>query len=237
MGKLRVLPVICAVSVACVFALQGCGQKEQKLSLPEMESKQMEEKGPGAGLENVMAKGVKPASPTGEFKKFYVYADQGYFKNHFIPAGWMGDYGDVSLSDASTVTPQSRRTCIRVKYSAQRKQGAGWAGVYWQDPANNWGNIKGGFDLTGAKKLTFWARGEKGGEVVTEFKMGGITGEFSDSASGSVGPIVLTNEWRQYTIDLASEDLSLVIGGFAFIVSAMENPDGAIFYIDEIAYE
>jgi hypothetical protein len=42
-----------------------------------------------------------------------------------------------------------------------------WGGVVWQHPANDWGDANGGFNLTGAKKLTFWARGEKGGEKVS----------------------------------------------------------------------
>jgi hypothetical protein len=124
-----------------------------------------------------------------------------------------------------------------VVYSAQKKQGAGWAGIYWQDPPNNWGNAKGGYDLTGAKKLTFYAKGEKGGEVVAEFKIGGMRGEYSDSTSVSIGPVTLTPEWKQYEIDLKNEDLSLVIGGFSFVISAMENPNGATFYLDEIIFE
>ena len=182
--------------------------------------------------------GEKAATgPSGEFKKFYVYADQGYFKNHFIPSGWMGDCADIKYNDSCTNTPQSRRTCIRVTYTAQSKSGAGWAGIYFQEPANNWGSTKGGFDLTGAKKLTFWARGENGGETIAEVKMGGIRGEFSDTATSSIGPITLTPEWQQYTIDLKDEDMSLVIGGFAFVISSMDNPNGCTFYLDEIAYE
>ena len=37
-------------------------------------------------------------------------------------------------------------------------------GVAWQHPVNDWGDEPGGFDLTGAEKLTFWARGAEGGE-------------------------------------------------------------------------
>ena len=233
MESKRAFLTLATVGIMCLcVSVTGCGQKKDELNLPEQEQKQlqnMESKAPVASV-----KGVKPS---GEFKKFYVYGDAGYFKNHYIPSGWMGDYGDIGYADTWAVTPQSRRTCIRITYSAVRKQGAGWAGIYWQDPANNWGNVKGGFDLTGAKKITFWARGDKGGEVVTEFKMGGIAGEFADSASASIGPIVLTKEWKQYTIDLASEDLSLIIGGFCFVLSAMENPNGAMFYMDEIVYE
>lgn len=149
----------------------------------------------------------------------------------------MGDYGDMKCDEGWTKDACSRKTCIRIGYSAKKAQGAGWAGMYWQEPANNWGNVPGGFDLTGAKRLTFWVKGEKGGEVIAEFKIGGIQGEFSDSTSVSIGPVVLTPEWKQYTIDLKTENLSRIIGGFAFVLNAAENPDGAVFYLDDIIYE
>jgi hypothetical protein len=229
----------CALSILVVT---GCGKKadETSLNLPEQESKQLK------AAENTVPKDID-ASPTGKkeggatepgaFRKFYVYADQGYFKNHYIPSGWMGDTGDIKIADAWPKNPYSRKTCMKITYTAEKKQGAGWTGIYWQDPANNWGNLKGGYDLTGATKLTFWAKGEKGGEVISEFKMGGIRGEISDSASVNIGPVTLTPEWKEYTIDLKNEDLSLIIGGFSFVISSMENPEGATFYIDEIAYD
>src|SRR5712691_9681162 len=42
------------------------------------------------------------------------------------------------------------------------------AGAYWQDPVNNWRKTPGptGYDLSGFSKLTFWVRGQSGGEVV-----------------------------------------------------------------------
>jgi len=231
------LTLITCATLALSLSLAGCGEKKDTLDLPEGEMKQLD------STEKQSASGAKKAftdeksARTQVPRKFYVYADRGYFKNHFVPSGWMGDHGDIKFNDGCRENPYSRRTCVRVDYSAKRKQGAGWAGVCWQEPANNWGNIPGGHDLTGAEKLSFYARGEKGGEVITEFKMGGIQGEFSDSTSASIGPVVLTPEWEKYTIDLKNEDLSRVIGGFAFVVSEMENPDGAIFYIDEIKYE
>ena len=215
------------------FIVTGCGKGKDKIELPEEEMSQFEfEERATCDVKQGFTEGSAGAT-----KKFYVYADRGYFKNHFIPSGWMGDYGDLRINQGWNKGACSRRTCIRIDYTAERKQGAGWAGIYWQEPANNWGNMPGGYDLTGATKLTFWAKGEKGGEIVTEFKMGGISGEFSDSTSVSIGPIVLTPEWQKYTIDLKDEDLTHVIGGFTFVISSMENPEGAVFYLDDITYE
>ena len=87
------------------------------------------------------------------------------------------------------------------------------------------------------RKLTFWARGEKGGERIEEFKMGGISGPYPDSATASIGPLILTPEWKQYAIDLVGKDLSHVIGGFAWSANLDNNPNGCTFYLDEIRYE
>ena len=116
---------------------------------------------------------------------FYVYSDKGARVNHFAPSGWMGDYGDIKIDDGSLEDPADGKTCIKVSYNGKAAQGANWAGIYWQHPANNWGDKPGGFDLSNMKRLTFWARGAQGGEKISEFKVGGITGEHGDSDSGS----------------------------------------------------
>ena len=131
----------------------------------------------------------------------------------------------------------SGTTCIRIEYLPRRSQGAGWMGIYWQNPANNWGSKKAGFDLTGASKLTFWARGEKGGEIISEFKMGGLTGEFSDSDAAGIGPAMLTQDWKKYEMNLKGKDLSHIIGGFFLSANSDDNPDGFIIYLDELKYE
>jgi len=67
--------------------------------------------------------------------------------------------------------------------------------------------------------------------------MGGITGEFSDSASAGIGPAMLTQEWKQYEIDLTGLDMSHIIGGFCLSTTADDNIDGLVFYLDDIKYE
>ena len=167
---------------------------------------------------------------------FYVYADGNSLDNHYIPSGYMGDHGDLRVDQNCKDVPYSGSSCIKIIYTAKASQGARWTGIYWQNPANNWGNRDGGFDLSGATKLTFWAKGEKGGERIEDFKMGGIMGEYSDSDSAGIGPVVLTQDWKQYTIDLRGKDLSYIIGGFCLATNADVNPEGATFYLDEISY-
>jgi hypothetical protein len=168
---------------------------------------------------------------------FYVYWDKGSILNHFTPSGWIGDYGDIRMDDGSTEQPASGQTCLKFVYSAQGRQGKHWAGVYWQEPPDNWGNKDGGYDLTGMGKLVFQARGARGGERVANFKMGGISGDHPDSDSAETGPVDLTPDWKTYTIDLQGKSLTHIIGGFAWVANSDDNPRGFTIYLDDIRYE
>jgi len=170
-------------------------------------------------------------------KEFVVFLDRSAKENHYIPSGWMGDYGDIKMNDQAADNPHSGSTSIQFVYSAKKSQTQGWAGVYWQNPANNWGNKKGGFDLTGMTKLTFWARGAKGGEVIQKIMIGGIKGTYPDSAAVEMGPIELTDSWKQYAVNLVGKDLSYMNGAFGWTTTADLNPEGATFYIDDIKFE
>ena len=178
-----------------------------------------------------------PVTENGVFRGFPIYTDDSSPDNHYFPSGWMGDFSDVTFDSAYLQNPHAGSTSIKIVYNNKATQGARWTGIYWQNPANNWGNRPGGYDLTGSTKLTFWARGDKGGERIEEFKMGGMTGEYSDSDLAGIGPVVLTQEWKQYTIDLEGKDLSAITGGFAWAANIDSNLDGVTFYLDDIRYE
>lgn len=171
--------------------------------------------------------------------KFYVYTEQGSRENHFIPSGWMGDFGDLKMNLGWKEKPAAGITAMKFSYSGERKQGAGWAGIYWQMPANNWGDKRGGYDLSQYKKVTFMARGEKGGEHIDKFMVGGITGqtEEGDTDGGNTEEIDLTKDWKKYEISLVGLDMSHIIGGFGFAMNADMNPSGATFYVDDVVYE
>ncbi len=168
---------------------------------------------------------------------FYIYHGPHASDNHYAPSGWMGDYGDLHFDDHYQAKKNDPKTCIRVDYNAKAKQGAGWAGIYWQHPANNWGNREGGYNLNGAKRLVFVARGDKGGEKISEFKVGGIEGNFRDSGAAAIGPLELTKKWEEYAISLEGQELSSIAGGFCLTMSGADNPTGATVFLDNIRFE
>lgn len=197
-----------------IFCL-GCGQKEAQKEKNALETKQ-----------------------DNAFAPFPIYTNIGSRDNHYVPSGFMPDGQCLTLSDRWQENCHAGSTCLKVAYDvACSREGARWAGMYWQHPAHNWGNRKGGYNLTGATKLTFWARGEKGGERIEEFKMGGISGDYADTDSAFIGPVILTPEWRQYVIDLRGKDLSSISGGFCWTTNVDVNPEGCTFFLDDIRYE
>lgn len=158
----------------------------------------------------------------------------------YIASGYMGDgEAGTKFVQMRKVAGEMPRTgdaagiCTKVTYQPGAK---GWAGVYWQSPADNWGE-KPGNKIQGATKITFWAVGAKGGEIV-EFKAGGISGKrYQDSFQKSMGSVALTRQWKQYSISLKGDKLSNVLGAFAWVATAADNPNGLTFYLDAIRYE
>ena len=163
----------------------------------------------------------------------------------FYPTGYMGDLADWS-GDTSNVldyacqdSPHSGNTCIKITYSLGSEK---WAGIYWQYPMNNWGDYP-GYNISNATRLTFWARGEKGGEGA-EFRTGGIY-NLDKPYHDSFGPvstdpsiIQLTAEWQKYSIDcLSKQNLSMAIGGFCWVTNQDQNPEGCTIYLDDIFFE
>jgi len=75
-------------------------------------------------------------------------------------------------------------------------------------------------------RLLFWARGVTGREII-EFKI----------PSRSLGRVTLSTTWEQYEIPLDNVDLSEAVGLFIWIATDVDNPDGAIFYLDDMYIE
>lgn len=165
---------------------------------------------------------------------FYVFSDRGTPQAgyDFAPSGWMGSVDALEVDTCSDELPYHGPCCMKVTFHDPNS----WAGVVWQNPAGNWGEEEGGLDLTGARRISFWARGQKGGETV-EFSMGvlGKDKKFFDSTSVNLGIVRLSKYWKQYSIPLEGKNLSRIVTGFSFSVKGQPRP--VVFYLDDIIYE
>jgi hypothetical protein len=150
----------------------------------------------------------------------------------WVPSGWMGGFDALTLDPESKVSPHTGDTCLEVVYDAPGM----WVGVAWQHPANDWGEQPGGYDLTGAKKLTFWARGKEGGERI-DFGLGLIGSDkpYPDTAKAELKGVKLKGEWKRYTIDLDDLDLTRIKTPFVWTLAGRGR--ALTFYLDDIRFE
>jgi len=168
-----------------------------------------------------------------------------------IPAGWMS--GNQSQKPSKVISLNMSKTayhtgadCIQIGY----KPGAGWAGIVWWPKAcgpsgtpDAWSRVKNcscsvdvlkAGNLRTVNKESFWARGEKGGEVV-EFKVGDDT--LCPLPGRSSGPLTLTADWKPYNIDLTDLDMKRAVDLFTWVADDLHNPQGATFYLDDVQFE
>ena len=108
----------------------------------------------------------------------------------------------------------------------------------WQYPPSNWGKFsfwqEHGRDLSGYKRLSFWARADK--ETTIEFMVGGTDERYGDTITSPVKEVCrLTNAWTEFTIPLEG-DASHVISGFGWASNVDTNPEGVTFYLDDIRF-
>jgi len=149
----------------------------------------------------------------------------------YTASGYMGDTPNLVVDEKCPTKPRSGATCLKITY----KDPAKWVSVAWQNPTNDWGDKPGGYNLTGAKKLTVWARGEKGGEKI-KVGFGGIGKEkkFPDSAKGELD-LTLTTDWKQYVVDATDMDLTHIKTGFFWLITGQGAP--ITVYLDDIRWE
>lgn len=179
---------------------------------------------------------------------FDIYSDATSERNHFKPTGFMGDCGDITVNESCDENPHSGATCIKVIYTAKGKGPnkcdypgpCRWAGVYWQEPADNWGvevrDKDKGFDLSSYDRLVFWARSDK--ECKMEFKVGGNSNLYGDSLTYPRAiRVTLNPKWERHEIELKGANLKRLISGFCWVSNWDTNPTGATFYLDDIRFE
>lgn len=189
----------------------------------------------GAAVGNLplLVKGQPVAKPARTAQlPLVIYDEADRERPAYVPTGWMGNTRQIAITPDCSEQPHGGQTCLRAEFKATD----GWGGVVWQHPGNNWGDKPGGWNLTGAKRLSFWARGQRGDELVTfQFGLLGADKRFHDSGKGELQNAQLTTEWRRFTIDVSHCDLSRMITGFAWTVAGQAQP--VIFYLDDVRYD
>lgn len=161
---------------------------------------------------------------------FFVYHDD-LEGMPWVPSGWMGATEFLTLNGGYASNCHAGTTCIKLRYTGEFN----WAGIAWQHPANNWGSQDGGYDLTGARYLELWARGEFGGEQVS-FGVGllGQDTDYPDSGKATVDGITLKQQWRRYRVPLRNLDLSSIKTGFVVTLTGQRGP--VTVYLDSIRF-
>lgn len=151
----------------------------------------------------------------------------------FAPSGWMGEIDGIHLNPRWPIDPRSGDVCLEIVY--RPTGGEGWAGVAWQNPPNNWGEVAGGYDLRGAEALTFWIRGGRGGEKLKiGFGLLGVDKAHPDSARDRV-ELELSTDWTQVRIPLGRKRLERIQTGLFWAASGDQGP--IRFFLDDVRYE
>lgn len=186
----------------------------------------------------------------------YVYRDFSDTFNHFTQKALMEGKGIGLIYDMDencTDMPYAGDSCIKCHQFTEKGDWGGWMFLngYLPEgesvPLLNDGSADGqGLDLSGVSELRFFARGEKGGEIVEFFTAGfGYDGEwgirlvdYPDSAQKqSSGFIKLTDEWEEYVIPLSEADMSYTVCGFGYVLSGdVSGKAENVFYLDEIRF-
>lgn len=150
----------------------------------------------------------------------------------WVPSGWMGVHEALEMDAECKENPHSGPTCLRFTYQAE----GNWVGVAWQHPVGDWGDKPGGFDLTGAKALVFWARSSED-DVRLDVGVGilGPDKPFHDSARVERKGIKLSREWKKHTIKLEGEDLGRIKTPFYWSIGGKRRP--VTIYLDDIRFE
>jgi hypothetical protein len=193
-----------------------------------------------------------------QFNKFSVYLDLNSAGNNFFTRAKMSSEGGLdalpAMDEGYRIDPHSGKTCIRVSF---KSQGNNWGGWYFMNgimqgndniSTQNWGDYpEAGINLQGSKNLSFWAKGEKGGERIEFFccgvgrnpNNGSPIKPYPDSSPKiSTGYIILSEEWKFYTINLEGRDLRYVLGGFGWVTNSLQNSNADItFYLDDITFQ
>lgn len=160
---------------------------------------------------------------------FYVYKDGE--SNPYLPTAYMGNHKDIEVNLKHTKDVYSGSACLRIGYNEVYD----WYGLGFVDPANDWGDILGGYDISGAETFSFWAKASKKNVTATiGFGLIGKDKPYPDTAKVSK-EIKLTTKWKKYTLKLKNVNLECIRSGFVLFSSSYGSPQD--IYLDDVVFE
>ena len=144
-----------------------------------------------------------------------------------IPWMWMGDRNHITFDPHWTAQTRDGSPVIRIKYDYGDD---GWTGIYWTNRDNNAGDMP-GVDLSQHNCVSFWAKGDRGGEVV-ELIAGGVGDE---AMRATTGKFRLSSDWTEYSIPIDDQERGSIVGciGVFMVADALQS---ATILIDDIKY-
>ena len=135
------------------------------------------------------------------------------------------------LIDSDFVDPDEHcEFCYRLQYTPGSQ---GQAGVLFE--SDN------AIDLKDAKRMTFWARGDLGGEKIQI----SAAGKKSSSSGASDGvkfgvtstDLTLPKTWKKYEVDLSGLDMTGVTHGFGLKMNKGNDAGDKVIYLKYITYD
>lgn len=175
-----------------------------------------------------------------KLERWFVYRDSDSKENNGHWTNVMQNDLLKGLGLADKVEPAFGQTCIKVNVKFQAPN---WCGVAVACEPDYWGEkpSDAAVNLKKAKKLVFYARGEKGGESI-QVKVA-IAGDKKFGDSAKIPPttpwLTLKKTWQRYElpIDPKRTNLERVITPFCFVTDKLHNRAEEItFYLDHIYF-
>jgi len=149
----------------------------------------------------------------------------------YIPSGFMGNHAAVDVDLNCEEEVYSGSSSVKISYKARDN----WYGIGFVDPANDWGEILGGYDISGANKFSFWAKVDDGKLKATiGFGLIDTDKPYPDTDKISK-EFVLTDEWKKYTIKTQKLDLSCIRSGLVIFSNGNGFPHA--IYLDDVVFE
>ena len=160
---------------------------------------------------------------------FYVYKDGE--ESPYAPSAHMGNYKDMTVDIKHKGHVYSGNSSLKIAYNEVHN----WYGFALVNPANDWGDILGGYDISGAKTFSFWAKSSKKNVTATiGFGLIGKDKPYPDTAKKSI-EVKLTTKWKKYAFSTKKLDLSCIRSGLTLFSSSYGSPQ--TIYLDDVVFE